>query len=202
MKNETPAPAANSDILNKVEALLNKAGNPATSEAEAKLYFAKAAELMTKHGIEQHQLGQTKDDGADKVEEVGINKAWRTERPTHLYVRLVIKHCFHVTVLRYRVPGLVVRYSLVGTKEDCAFAAYAWDVLNDTFLRLWNKYAADYSQPRIPSVWNSYLAGLQAGFCRAWDDAQRAEMKVQHAESFALVLVDKDKAIAVYCEEA
>lgn len=196
-----PAPAANSAILEKIEALLNKANGKGTTEAESAAFFAKASELMTKYGIEQHQLGNKNED-TDKVTQVPIEGRTRTERPAHYWVRVLIKHCFHVSVIRHAVPGLVVRYSLIGTKEDCAFAAYAFNVLSDTFLRLQNEYLRKYNQPRTPRVYNAYFRGLCNGFCRAWDDAQEATMRNNNAQSYAIVLVDKDKAIARFMDDA
>jgi hypothetical protein len=46
--------------LATIKALLAKAEDPAASPEEAEAYFAKAADLMAKHGIEQAMLAETK----------------------------------------------------------------------------------------------------------------------------------------------
>ncbi|MEU0739237.1 DUF2786 domain-containing protein [Streptomyces sp. NPDC006134] len=51
---------ANDKTLTKIRAILAKAEDPAASPEEAQTYFAKAAELMAKYGIEQTMLSAAK----------------------------------------------------------------------------------------------------------------------------------------------
>ncbi|MFE2104328.1 DUF2786 domain-containing protein [Kitasatospora sp. NPDC059463] len=50
----------NTSMLAKVRAILAKAEDPAASPEEAQAYFAKAADLMSKYGIERAMLAETK----------------------------------------------------------------------------------------------------------------------------------------------
>ncbi|MFF7800218.1 DUF2786 domain-containing protein [Streptomyces olivaceus] len=67
--------------LAKVRALLAKAEDPATTPEEAEVYFAKAAELMAKYGIEKAMLADANPDldrPADRV--ITIDGAYAVDR--------------------------------------------------------------------------------------------------------------------------
>ncbi|MGW0861269.1 DUF2786 domain-containing protein [Streptomyces sp. NPDC002611] len=67
--------------LQKIRALLAKAEDPATTPQEAETYFAKAAELMAKYGIEQAMLADVHPDldrPADRV--IRIEGAYAVDR--------------------------------------------------------------------------------------------------------------------------
>lgn len=197
---ETPQ----ADHIDKIEKLLNLAAKAGT-EHEAKAAFAAASKLMTKYGIQQHQLtgkdGMTsKQKEAAEVTQVNFTTPkYASERPYHLYVRQIIKHCFFVSIVK--VPdryGNSPDYFMLGTREDCAFAGYAFDVLSQIFLKHLSTFLKQNGLPRTPKYFNGYWAGLAEGFNQAWDEARRAEIAAQGAESYAIVLVDKAAALTKF----
>lgn len=195
------------DIVEKIEKLMNLAGRAGT-EGEAKAAFAAASKLMTKYGIEQHQLtGRTdfsKGGGvqAPKFERVDIDVTkYDTERPYHLFIRRILRHCFCVTVMKmtvFRAGRNGANYYMLGTREDCLFAGYAFDALSGIFKNLLSRYVKEHGLVKNRAVSNGYWQGLETGFCQAWDEAKRAEIKAQNADAFAIVLVDKSKALTLY----
>lgn len=194
------------DVLDKIQKLLNLAARGGT-EAEAQAAFAAASKPMTKYGIERQQVELHADSKEKKtseaVQETKLEKKWKTERPAHRSVRRVLRTCFKVEVLKIRdwdaKFGWGIRYDLIGTREDCQFAAYAFDFLNSTFQRLYYDYAREAGIKELrPKIYQAYFYGLQVGFCNAWQEAQRAQIKEQKAESYAIVLVNKDKAVDAF----
>jgi hypothetical protein len=197
------------EVMAKLEKLLAKA-NGTDNQAEAEVFFAKAAELMTRFGIAQHELKSAEEKAAGPtVQEVHMDGAWASERPSHLYIRNILKKCFNVTILKYKryKPEVSTRkrvntYSAIGTPEDCQFAAFAFLSLEHTFNRLWRARLKEFGVDRLPrSQRNGYYHGLMDGFIGAWQAARKAEMASQGAQSYAIVLVDKDKAVAKWCED-
>lgn len=197
------------EVMSKLEKLLAKA-NGTDNQAEAEVFFAKAAELMTRFGIAQHELKSAEEKAAGpQVQEVHMEGAWASERPSHLYIRHILKACFNVTVIKYsrykpeiNAHKRVNTYSAVGTPEDVQFATYAFLSLEHTFNRLWRARLKQFGVERMPRAErNGYYHGLMDGFIHAWKQAQQAQMTAQGAQSYAIVLVDKDKAIAKWCEE-
>ena len=186
------------EIIQKIQKLLNLAARGGT-EAESKSAFAAASRLMTQHGIEQHQLGVKQEASIQRTAMEGA--CTKTERPAHRYIRIIIRQCFNVEILKtpkWGPDGVVIGYALVGTKEDCLYASFVFEVLSDTFLRLLNDYLRSTGKPRTPFVYTSFFMGLAAGYTDAWKEAQSEKMKEQKAESYALVLVDKDRALTQF----
>lgn len=182
-------------ILDKLEKLLAKA-NGTNNQNEAAAFFAKAAELMTKHGIEQAKLDAHGAKKANEFGEVKLEGKWKTERPHHRYTRAILKHCFGVVVIKYQTRGsdgrYEVTYSMVGTKEDIQMAGYAWNMLNNTFTKLAAAYVRDNDLPRVPRYFDGFIRGCYEGFVDAWDEAKRAEMVRNNGEQYAMVLVNKE----------
>lgn len=182
----TPISQIPADVLEKIEKLMNLSARGGT-EAEAQAAFAKASQLMTKHGIEQHHLQEKK---AQKqkpgIAQVNLQTpVYATERPYHLYVRQIIRHCFNVCVVKISYRHRSPDYYMLGSPEDCAFAGYVFEFLSKTFLRLVNKHLKEHNLPRTPRFFNGYWDGLRIGFCNAWDAAQRAQIKQDNAQSYA-----------------
>lgn len=197
------------EVMSKLEKLLAKA-NGTDNQAEAEVFFAKAAELMTRFGIAQHELKSAEDKAAGpQVSEVHMDGAWASERPSHLYIRQILKACFNVTILKYKryKPEVnqhkrVNTYSAIGTPEDVQFATFAFLSLEHTFNRLWRARLKEFEADRLPRAErNGYYQGLMEGFIYAWRKAREAEMAAQGAQSYAIVLVDKDKAVAKFIEQ-
>jgi hypothetical protein len=195
-------------ILEKLRKLLSKAKGT-NNENEAKAFFAKASELMTKHGIEQHEIDQHagEKEKVPEFEQINLGvRATKTERPPHPQVRRVIRHCFNVFIIRVRgwdnLRGMVYTYYMIGTKQDCTFAAYAFEVLSETFRRCWNEFSrVNFGGERAPAtVWNGYLEGLVSGFNAAWDEAQARVVKEAKAQSYALMIIDKSQALEKFVD--
>jgi hypothetical protein len=177
------------DQIEKIRKLLALAHDTGATEAESTSAFASASKLMTKWGIEAHQLGSGKAQ-APTFQRASIEGAWRSKRPAHPFVRQIIRECFCVSIIRNQCAG-VYTYYMIGTPADMAFATYAFEVLNDAFPRLYYAYLRKRGLEKTRALRNGYYWGLQAGFTKAWKDAQAAEVAAQGAQSYALVLVDK-----------
>jgi hypothetical protein len=192
------------EIAEKIGKLLAKANQAGTKE-EAATFFAGASRLMTKYGIEAHEVKDAEDKKKPVEFEVNtsLKKVWKNTRPVHFYIRQVIRQCFNVSVVKTGAEGYDIRYYFIGTRDDCHFAQYAFEVLLDTFNNLFTRYLlAEYgvadSKARSASRQHGFFAGCRDGFIEAWDEAQKSEMQKQNAQSFAIVLVDKSKALDAY----
>lgn len=202
------------DKIAKLLRLAERAGTP----AEAENAFAQASKLMAKHGIERHDIDTSKGEKPKKPEftQGGETKFRKQEPIGAIYVRSLIRHCFCVEVLRVRTyeknpkkpeEGYVAgfKYQFIGTREDCQLAGTAFEFLLTTFWRLyaeWCKKTYAVEQPIYKStLYNSFMEGARIGFCRAWDAAQKATIKEANAQSYAIVLVDKDKALKQFVDD-
>lgn len=194
------------DILAKVEKLMILAHGSST-EGEAKAAFAQAAKLMTKYGIEQHQLNlDSEAPDADPIQEQHCERIQRTERPQDIYVRQVIRSCFNVTVLCYRKwheGKKCYAYSLVGTHADCVFAHFAFYTLKDMFQSLYTQWRNETGRQAEhgPALCKSYFAGLQKGFIAAFKEAQWQQMRDSNADKYALVLQAKNERVKEFLDD-
>lgn len=199
--------------IKKLLALANAAGTPAEAEAA----FGRAAEMMTKYGIEQAhiQATQTKEERAKSMEMTRSDtsdRATRTKRPHYEPIASILRECFNVEVVSMRSHRLVdgewtwLHFSIIlGEKSDVEFASYAYTVLEQTFSRLLSEYhRANPSIKRSPRVYIPFFQGLAVGFIRAYEEAQAREA-AQHAkedvQSYALVLVDKREAVEAFTKQ-
>ena len=194
------------EIVAKVEKLMILAHGSKT-EGEAKAAFAQAAKLMTKYGIEQHQLNlDSEAPDADPIGEQKCERIQRTERPQDIYVRQVLRACFNVTVLQYRKwhdGKICYAYSLVGTHADCVFAHFAFYTLKGMFQSLYTKWRNETGRQAEhgPRLCKSYFAGLQRGFIDAFKEAQWQAMRDANADKYALVLQAKNEKVDDFLEQ-
>lgn len=191
------------EVLDKLHSILKLAENAGT-RGEAEAAWAALGRMLTKHGIELHQVREhaRKDDKsiAWDFTRVQIPKMWRTERPSHRWVNAIIVECFNVQIVRVK-NQLGITYVMLGEATDCAMAMYAFDFLAETFLRLYNRWkdGMGYAHKRLRR--DSYFAGLYTGFIGVWREAQAAQMREQNADAYALVLVDKQNALTRYLHD-
>lgn len=201
------------DKVKKVLALANAAGTPAEAEAA----FARASELMAKYGIEQAhiQASQSAEESKRSIQMDKCStrdKATVTERPFHGPICCILNHCFNVEVVLNRTRALVNGkfstlhfHTILGEASDVAFARYAFDLLETTFLRLLGDYyKSNGIKERSSKHYVPFFLGLSQGFINAWDEAKAAELSKHSAadvQSFALVIQDKDALLAAYLKE-
>ena len=198
-------------FLEKIAKLLSLANNKGATKAESEAAFAKASALMTQHGIEMHEITSrsgAKDQPAFATQ--GSSKFRRQEPIGAIYIRRLIRECFCVEVLKCnqwtREKGWGVIYQFLGTKDDCEMAQLYFEFLLTTFWRLYGDWCKEQGYPGAVSqsrLYNSFYYGCQCGFQHAWEEAKKEELAKNAApvaQSYALVLVDKDKALTTYVD--
>ena len=189
------------NIIQTIQNLVAKAEST-DSEAEANLFFAKAAQLATKHGIEKHEL-ETKEGKPAGFEfgQFNINGEWKNEQSYHKQIRRVLQSCMHVSPVRHTyhtTEGKRVAYYLLGTADDCAFASFAFDYLCRAFKKLWNVAKKANGWECTSRVYNAYYRGLADGMIMAY---REGEAQASAGTGFAMVLRDKDTALAKHIED-
>jgi hypothetical protein len=180
--------------IEKVQKLLNLAHGAGT-EGEAQSAFAAASKLMTKFGIEQHMLGKKEE---PTFQESNIEGKWSSKRPAHEYVRNVILMCYHVQIIRQMHMDGTYTYFMIGTRADCIIAQQAFEVLTDVYPKLFKKWLRERGLDKTQALRNGYFQGLSSGFKQAHKEAQEQQMRESNAQSYAIVLVDKAKALTQF----
>lgn len=197
----SPKPEITSSIIEKVRKCLNLAAN-AKTEAEAVAAQKRAAEIITKYGIEHHMLGvrQEQGDGCSAHEIAGeANSSAPWFRP----IVVILFECFGARVMTTRKKWFrMATISLICRHEDRDLALFAWSELPRLFLSRLDSFRADtlakqrerlkaVAGPNYPAELierymetnvvpkvktahfsKSYFHGLGEGFRAAWKDEQ------------------------------
>jgi len=190
------------ELTEKIRKLFNLADpSRGATEAEAKLAFQKARELMIKHGIESIDTEEKKDDGIE-VTQLRTNFS-RRQYYYDPYIAIVLIKCFGVRIIFGKYWNdygkQCFRMTFVGTPEDSAAAKEFYEPLRKAYNHYLNAYFKNTGQKWTASVMRSYYQGLNAGFLQA--NAQALIYKnssKNQVDRYAIVLANRALAVQKY----
>lgn len=192
--------------LATIQALLAKAENPATSEAEAELARTRAMEMMAKYGVDEALLsdGQPSRDGiADR--NIDLPNPWSMSR-----VRLM---CFTAQsvgckAVHMGVQGNVRRVHVVGYESDIQRAEILYTSLVLQMIGGLNAQVVPYGVRSARAWRNSWTIGFIERVIERLEAIERAARAAASGETSAtgrsgeLVLADRDAMVqAAYRRE-
>ncbi|KOG26800.1 hypothetical protein ADK36_02240 [Streptomyces viridochromogenes] len=183
--------------LAKIRALLAKAEDPAASPDEAQVYFAKAAELMAKYGIERAMLAES-DPNADRPGDrmIVVEGTYASDQ-LHLLGHLA--HALHCESLKKSVTRGRTEVHLFGYESDLDRVEMLFTSL---LLQMFNGVRQGRPAPGEKLI--TYRKAWMAGFIlRIHERLQEIEARAQQeapaaasGRSAELVLADRKSVIA------
>jgi hypothetical protein len=200
-----------SNLIEKIKGLFRLAdpANGGTAN-EMEVALRKAQELMTKHGIEQMQVGETTES------ESGINKETintnRKKRDEDRWIPAVIATVFGVKVFinkawdqsAGRFGGYRHCYVFVGEELDVMAAKIALPLIYEAMKNGLNSHLKMTGKAWNTHTANSFFRGVAQGFINESTHGRQAAMKKfkqEEQDRFAIVLVEKSKRIAKWIGE-
>lgn len=203
--------ATREKLLKKIQALLNKGDTSrGATEEEAKTFFAKAKELMTKHGIEEMELEDILDDGSPSTPQVGQENAdlGKNKGLVDIYISSILMQCFDVKVLvsEYHEAGKghKRRFILIGDPLDTAVARLAVPLLHRIMRSGYSAHLRETGKQASSMREHSFYQGLVYGYVKCSQQGRELAEKVmtkEQKERYGLILVNKQEAISVYMKE-
>jgi hypothetical protein len=199
-----------SDIIEKIRSLFKMAdpANGATAN-EMEVALRKARELMTRHGIEQMQVGEARE--ADTINKVSINTG-RKKRDEDRWIPAVIHQVFDVKVV-YSAQwdanvgargGYRHVYIFIGEQLDIEAARVALPLVYEAMKNGLNVHLRLTGKKWNTTTANSFFRGVADGFINESTHGRQAAMrrfKKEEQDRFAIVLADKKKRIQQWADE-
>lgn len=199
---------SSSALLRKIRALLEKADvSRGATDAEAAASMAKAQELMTKYGIEQMDVTASTPSSGPTFD-IAHEQYVTTRKLRYDYdanVARIIQKCFGVKIIWTSAVGPDGKrkhvYSLVGDRTDIAMAKIAITLCLKAMTSGVARYlreecrGAKWTAP----VGRAYYLGVERGYLEASEQGRKTayqQATKQQADRYAIVLVDKEKAVA------
>ncbi|MGA5019273.1 DUF2786 domain-containing protein [Streptomyces griseoincarnatus] len=183
--------------LAKIRAILAKAEDPAASEAEAEAYFAKAAALMAKYGIERAMLAAY-NPGTDEIGDRVITIEGSYVKERQILAAAIAGALGMSSIMRTRERGYgkrkVYEVHLYGYGSDLERAELLYTSLS--------LQASNGLRNARPGYWDGTLATYRKSWFRGFtaavsDRIAKAEKRASdeaeelHGSSVALVLADR-----------
>jgi hypothetical protein len=124
------------DLLRKIRALKAKAEGAGTTEAEAMVFTAKVAEMLTKHGLEEAQL---RVEDQLQMGHEAFERHWNASPARHVLVVAVCR-LYLVHTIRYTKGSGKGTWILIGRKHNIIMVREMAEYLIKTVLRLSNQH--------------------------------------------------------------
>lgn len=199
-----------SNIIEKIRHLFKMAdpANGATAN-EMEVALRKARELMTRHGIEQMQVGEARE--AETINKVSINTG-RKKRDEDRWIPAVIHQVFDVKVV-YSAQwdsgvgssgGYRHVYIFIGEPVDVEVARVALPLIYEAMKNGLYQHLRATGKKWNTNTANSFFRGVADGFINESTHGQQAAMrkfKKEEQDRFALVIADKKKRINEWVEQ-
>lgn len=199
-----------STIIEKIRNLFKMADpqNGATAN-EMEVALRKARELMTRHGIEQMQVGEARE--AETINRVSVNTG-RRKRDEDRWIPAVIHQVFDVKVVYSAqwdstvgsTGGYRHVYIFVGESLDIEAARVALPMVYEAMKNGLNSHLRMTGKKWNTTTANSFFRGVADGFINESTHGQQAAMrkfKKEEQDRFAIVIADKKKRIREWVEE-
>ncbi len=198
----------NTRLLEKIQALLNKAGDSGVTEAESQSFFAKAMELLAKNGLETSDLDAVKKDANGKADfeiQQSEKSMGRKLHEADDYIWPILNRCFGVKTLYTTEWGTGNHaWLFVGDALQIQLAEIAAKVIYRTMTHNVRRYIKANGLKKTASVKRSYFIGVQHGYLEKVKEAEAAayaEATAGQRDAYGLVLVGKKEAIERFTEE-
>jgi hypothetical protein len=199
-----------STIIEKIRNLF-KMADPASGATanEMEVALRKARELMTRHGIEQMQVGEARE--AETVSKVSVNTG-RKKRDEDRWIPAVIHQVFDVKVVYSaqwdmnvgRSGGYRHVYIFVGESLDIEAARMALPLVYDAMKNGLNHHLKMTGKAWNTTTANSFFRGVADGFINESTHGRQAAMrrfKKEEQDRFAIVIADKKKRIQDWVDQ-
>lgn len=199
-----------STIIEKIRSLFKMAdpANGATAN-EMEVALRKARELMTRHGIEQMQVGEARE--AETINKVSVNTG-RRKRDEDRWIPAVIHQVFDVKVVYSAqwdstvgaTGGYRHVYIFIGESLDIEAARVALPMVYEAMKNGLNQHLRMTGKKWNTTTANSFFRGVADGFINESTHGQQAAMrkfKKEEQDRFAIVVADKKKRIREWVEE-
>jgi hypothetical protein len=199
-----------SNIIEKIRNLFKMAdpANGATAN-EMEVALSKARELMTKHGIEQMQLGEARE--VETINKVSVNTG-RRKRDEDRWIPAVIHQVFDVKVVYSaqwdsgagRSGGYRHVYIFIGEQLDIEAAKIAMPMVYEAMKNGLNSHLKMTGKAWNTHTANSFFRGVADGFINESTHGRQAAMrrfKKEEQDRFAIVLADKKKRIREWVDQ-
>jgi hypothetical protein len=202
-------PKVDSKLIEKIRNLLKLADTSrGATPAEAAAAMAKAQQLITKNKIDLMLLEETPEEHQD----FGISHEYVVMDRTQRYdydsnIARILNECFGVKVLwavQFANGKRCHCYLLIGQPQDIALARMAIPIFRDALYRGVMRYLRERGEKWTAFVAHGFYLGIELGYVQGSEQGRAramAQMKKHDADRFAIVLVNKDNAIAKYSEE-
>jgi len=190
----------------KIRALLAKAEDKAASPEEAEVYFAKAAELMAKYGIEQAMLAEAHPETDELAHRtIDIKGKYVPDRATLLFAignALGARNVYwtrtdYETGKRYRRVKIYAHESTL-ERIEILFASLQIQAMNGMA-----KARPQYGES-VTAYRKSWLAGFASSVLRRLSQAENDAVKEAEAKTTGteLVLVKREAAVERFFKQA
>jgi len=212
-------------IIEKIKALFRLADLArGASQHEAELALERATAMMAKYGIAQMEVEEMGEQVREARKFNIHERRFNTGRQKHAddrYIAQILRECFEVRIIwssyyEYvegwrkdwegkKVPTRRAKqrltYILVGEEVDTELAVIVIQELHGSMWSLYRAYLKDQGLPHDSDLYNSFFSGCANGFIDAANRGKRSAMTSSGedlASRYAIVLVDKQKALAAY----
>jgi hypothetical protein len=199
-----------SNIIEKIRNLFKMADPSSGATAnEMEVALRKARELMTRHGIEQMQVGEARE--AETINKVSVNTG-RKKRDEDRWIPAVIHQVFDVKVVYSaqwdstvgRSGGYRHVYIFVGESLDIEAARMALPLVYDAMKNGLNTHLKMTGKSWNTTTANSFFRGVADGFINESTHGRQAAMrrfKKEEQDRFAIVIADKKKRIKDWVDQ-
>jgi len=202
------------NIIEKIRKLLRLADpTRGASEAEAELAMQRAQELMTQHNISLAAVGN--EDGevpAAFVVGKDVYQTGRRKMDIDQYTSWVLKEVLEIKVAWMKYVDKDAKgkwcqrhaYILIGGENEREYAKLLIEMLCSAMTVGLSKYLKDRGTKWTSPVANSYYRGVHDGFIRAAKEGRNKAVDAAPEaarNSYALAVIDKKKAIALWTDE-
>lgn len=199
-----------SNIIEKIRNLFkmaDPAGGATANEMEVAL--RKARELMTRHGIEQMQVGEARE--AETISKTSINTG-RKKRDEDRWIPAVIHQVFDVKVVYSAqwdhtvgaTGGYRHVYIFIGEQLDIEAARVALPLVYEAMKNGLAAHLRMTGKKWNTTTANSFFRGVADGFIGESTHGRQAAMrrfKKEEQDRFAIVIADKKKRINEWVDQ-
>jgi hypothetical protein len=198
----------NTRLLEKIQALLNKANCSGVTPEESQAFFGKAQELLTKHGLEMADLNVLQ--SGDDMDFAILHETFQTGRSEHeadSYLWKIIEKCFGVKVVftKYAAGDSIKHgYILVGDEFQVAVAKLAIPLVYKTMTQGARRFIKENHIKKSAAVKRSFFKGVQDGYLQHSEQGREmamAQATKEQREAYGLILVGKRDAIQKYAQD-